>query len=261
MNHIICIVRQHLDAGCPIDLLQVETDEKQAGPLQLPLETLVSTAAPPGDKAPLNMLSVPKDVLEMIDYQENSQPPRISETAPEIFQVFVRNLKGKSLTIETHGDMKVAEFKQIVERKNGGRAEFQRLLSRGRILDDEQSIGQYGLTKLVTIDLVIRLRGGPAREEVEAEEETIATVAAINMRKGLMGKLDPLLDACDEHAIDFALVSEIGEGARPFTICKKRGYKYIQSEMLNAGVAMLMRKDLIQGGVQSAELQCKWGES
>jgi exonuclease III len=111
------------------------------------------------------------------------------------------------------------------------------------------------LTKLVTIDLTLRLRGGPALMGEQEEEETIVTIASINMRKGLMGKLDQLLDECDEHAIDLALLSEIGQGARPFKICKKREYKYIQSEKLNAGVAMLIKKDLIQGGIQSAELQ------
>ena len=136
------------------------------------------------------------------------QSPEGKKEGPKLFQIFVHTLEGRFVTMEVHDNMRIAELKESIARKTRVRAEGQLLFARGKLLEEETTVKQCGLGKLAKVNLWCRLSGGTARD---MEERVMVTLAAINVRKRLMAKLEQLLDMCDEHAIDMLLLSEIGQ--------------------------------------------------
>jgi large subunit ribosomal protein L40e len=83
------------------------------------------------------------------------------------FQIFVRGLRGTSTEIEIDGNCTVKNIKEQVESTQGVPSEQQRLIFGGRILQDHHTATESALTRAVTVNLVLRLRGGPGAEEQE----------------------------------------------------------------------------------------------
>eukprot|EP01026_Neomeris_dumetosa_P047555 TRINITY_DN40892_c0_g1_i1.p3 TRINITY_DN40892_c0_g1~~TRINITY_DN40892_c0_g1_i1.p3 ORF type:complete len:129 (+),score=9.29 TRINITY_DN40892_c0_g1_i1:34-420(+) len=75
-------------------------------------------------------------------------------------QIFARNLRGKSVTLEVEPDTTVLYSKQLIQAKEGIPASSLRLIYGGRQLDDDKTLADYGIVKDSTLNLALRLRGG-----------------------------------------------------------------------------------------------------
>ena len=76
------------------------------------------------------------------------------------FQLFVKTLTGKTITLEVNSGMDVGTLKELVQDIEGIPPDQQRLIFRGMQLEDHRFLPDYNISKEDTLHLVLRLRGG-----------------------------------------------------------------------------------------------------
>ncbi|KAK3806693.1 MAG: hypothetical protein J3Q66DRAFT_406830 [Benniella sp.] len=81
--------------------------------------------------------------------------------------LFVRALSGKTLAILCDPLWKVSFLKELVHKRDNVPSESYTLTNEGRLLDEEEVLGSYGLGDCSTVHVVSRLPGGLARKGIQ----------------------------------------------------------------------------------------------
>lgn len=76
-------------------------------------------------------------------------------------QIYVKTLTGKTVTTDIPFEGRIADVKRALCDKEGIPADQQRLIYTGRVLEDDKELSDYNIQDGSTLNLVLRLRGGP----------------------------------------------------------------------------------------------------
>ncbi len=88
------------------------------------------------------------------------EPPADCDYKEERFQICVKTLTGKSISLFAHASLVLEDLKEMINNNEGIPTDQQRLIFNGEQMDDGNTLDFYGIQKDSIIHLILRLRGG-----------------------------------------------------------------------------------------------------
>ena len=76
------------------------------------------------------------------------------------YQIFVKTLTGKVISLEVHSAYSIELLKEIIFEKENIRRDQQRLVFSGKQIEDNRTLSDYAIEEGSSIHLIMRLRGG-----------------------------------------------------------------------------------------------------
>ena len=92
-------------------------------------------------------------------WDKDDEPVRKKIQRPNMIQIFVKNLEGKTFDLQFNEDHLIEKFRQLVSNASGTPTDQIRLLYAGTTLEDGVGMFRYQIPTGSTVHLVQRLRG------------------------------------------------------------------------------------------------------
>ena len=86
--------------------------------------------------------------------------------------VYVRTIKGETISIKCDRQQKIANMLDILERKTSIPRGMMYLVSQGKVLNDKKTIEESNIEASTTIEMSLRKTGGMEKEELTETAET-----------------------------------------------------------------------------------------